>query len=141
MLLTKYSPFAQIAEFEKSLFNKYNDSYHKSDISNFAPTVNTREGEFAFHIDADLPGVKKEDIALDIHDGVLTISGERSHKDEVKEEDYYKVETSFGKFQRSFTLPSDIDVENISASSENGVLEITIPKLEKKENRKQIKIK
>lgn len=141
MLLTRYNPLAQIAEFEKRLFNKYNDTYYSDGISDFTPTVNTREGEYAFHIDADLPGVKKEEIKIDVRDGVLTIYGERNHKEEVKEEDYYKIETSFGKFQRSFTLPSDIDSENITASTNNGVLEVTVPKLEKKESTKRIEIK
>lgn len=141
MLLTRYSPLAEIAEFEKKLFDKYSNTYYSDVMSDFSPSVNTREGKYAFHIDADLPGVKKEDIKIDFHDGVLTISGERNHKEEVKDEDYYKVETSFGKFQRSFTLPSDIDSENITASTNNGVLEVTVPKLEKKESTKRIEIK
>lgn len=141
MLLTKYSPFDRIAEFERSLFNKYNDTYYNSNLSDFTPTVNTSEGEYAFHIDADLPGVKKEDINIDIHDGILTISGERNHKEEIKEEDFYKMETSFGKFSRSFTLPKDVDAENITASTNNGVLEVTVPKLEKSKDSKKIEVK
>ena len=89
-------------------------------MSDFSPTVNTREGEYSFHIDADLPGVKKEE--------------------EVKDEDYYKVETSFGKFQRSFTLPSDVDSENITAVTNNGVSG-NYTKIRKKENTKRIEIK
>ncbi len=88
-------------------------------------------------MDVDLPGVKKEDIKVDINKGVLTISGERK----VKEEDYYKVETYFGKFSRSFTLPDNADIENIEASSENGVLEVIIPKLKEDSARKTITIK
>jgi HSP20 family protein len=59
------------------------------------------------------------------------VSGERKVKSEVKEENYYKIESSFGQFSRSFSLPEEIDVENIHAESENGVLEIVLPKLEK----------
>lgn len=141
MFLTKYNPLSDIVEFEKKFFNDYKDNQLSLSLSSFTPVVNTREGDYAFHIDADLPGVKKEDINIDIQDGRLTISGERNSKEEIKEEDYYKVETSFGKFQRTFTLPSDVDSENITASSDNGVLEITIPKIEKKKGTKKIKIK
>ena len=71
----------------------------------------------------------------------MTISGERKFKNEVKEEDYYKIETAFGKFSRSFNLPDDADVENIEASSDNGVLEVVIPKLAKDANVKTIEVK
>lgn len=141
MLLSKYSPFDAIAAFEKKLLDKYDDSYFNDGLSDFTPTVNTSEGEFAYHIDADLPGVNKEDINIDVHDGILTISGHRDKKEEIKEKDFYKVETSFGKFQRSFTLPSGIDSENISASTDNGVLAITIPKMEMSKDNKKIKVK
>jgi HSP20 family protein len=114
----------------------------ESQIDSFSPKVNTREGEFAYHIDVDLPGMSKEDIHVDINDNKLTISGERKYKNEVKEEDYYKIETSFGKFQRSFTIPEGVDAENITASSENGVLEVVIPKLEKDiKNNKKVEVK
>ncbi|WP_410170269.1 Hsp20/alpha crystallin family protein [Aliarcobacter butzleri] len=113
----------------------------ESSLGAFTPKVNTREGEFAYHIDVDLPGVKKDDIKIDVHDNILTIHGERNYKEEIKEEDYYKVETSFGKFQRQFTLPDNVDVENISASSNDGVLEVVVPKLEKAVEKKTIEVK
>ena len=120
--------------------NLYNQTKNEG-VNAFVPVVNTREGEFAYHVDVDLPGVKKEDIKVDINKGVLTISGERKVKDEVKEEDYYKVETYFGKFSRSFTLPDNADIENIEASSDNGVLEVIIPKLKEDNNKKSITVK
>lgn len=137
MLLTKFDPFKQLKEIEKSLYNQSKNE----GVNAFVPVVNTREGEFAYHVDVDLPGVKKEDIKVDINKGVLTISGERKVKEEIKEEDYYKVETYFGKFSRSFTLPDNADIENIEASSENGVLEVIIPKLKEDSARKTITIK
>ena len=84
---------------------------------------------------------KKEDIKVDLNKGVLTISGERKTKEEVKQEDYYKIETYFGKFSRSFTLPDNVDIENIEAKSDNGVLEIVIPKLKDDVSKKSIEIK
>ena len=137
MLLTKFDPFKQIKEIEKGLYNQSKNE----GVNAFVPVVNTREGEFAYHVDVDLPGVKKEDIKVDINKGILTISGERKVKDEIKEEDYYKVETYFGKFSRSFTLPDNADIENIEASSDNGVLEVIIPKLKEDNNKKTITVK
>jgi HSP20 family protein len=140
MFLAKFEPFKDIHNFYKIIDN-YPTIEENRAISRFVPKVNTREGEFAYHIDVDLPGMKKEDINIDIHENSLTISGERDFKEEVKEEDYYKIETSFGKFERVFTLPENIDIENISANSADGVLEIVIPKQEKAVTKKRIKIK
>jgi HSP20 family protein len=112
-------------------------------LTAFTPSVNTREGEYAYHVEVDLPGVKKEDINVNVQDNVLTISGERKSKEEVKEENYYKVESQYGKFERSFTLPENVDAEDIHAESQDGVLEVVIPKLKvaKKEEPKKIEIK
>ena len=140
MFLTRIDPFKEFSNMQR-YFDTYPAQSKSSSISAFSPKVNTREGEFAYHVDVDLPGVKKEDINIDIDDGKLTISGQRDFKEEVKEEDYYKVETSFGKFQRVFTLPKNVDIENITASSENGVLEVVIPKVEKDKNIKKIEVK
>lgn len=128
------------------LFNDFLNSFErdaKMDIAvDFKPAVNTREGRDAYHVDVDLPGVKKEDITLSVENNLLTISGKREMKSEVKEQDYYKVESSYGKFERSFTLPENVDVENIRAASEDGVLEVIIPKLQVEKNSvKKIEIK
>lgn len=148
MYVTKYNPSKELQEFRNGF--KHFDSFLDNFIENrgsllktdFAPSVNTREGEHAYHVEVDLPGVKKSDIDVDVKDNIVTISGERKTKEEVKEEDYYKVESSYGKFERSFTLPDDIDVENIHAESEDGVLEVVIPKLAKVEKQsKKIEIK
>lgn len=137
MLLTRFDPFRQMRELEKSFYN-----YPSNEgVSGFIPVVNTREAENAFHIDVDLPGVKKDDIKVDLQKDVLTISGERKTREEIKEEDYYKVETSFGKFSRSFTLPDNADTEHIEAKTVDGVLEVTIPKLDENKNKKVISIK
>lgn len=140
MLVTRFDPFRELRELENRFMRTYTPEQRESGITSFAPSVNTREGEFAYHLEVDLPGVKKEDINVDVKDNVLTINGERNFKEEVKEEDYYKVETSFGKFTRSFNLPDSVDVENITANSDNGVLEINIPKKAKQEDVTSIKV-
>lgn len=111
-------------------------------MHDFVPAVNTRESADAYTIELDVPGVSKEDIEITTEDNVLTISGERKQSQEVKDEDYYKVESVYGTFSRSFTLPEKVDVDKIHAESKNGVLEVVIPKLEDKAKQpKKITIK
>ncbi|QOP41104.1 Hsp20/alpha crystallin family protein [Sulfurimonas marina] len=141
MYLTAFDPYRDFRALEKRMMEPFNVKEKEGGISSFTPSVNTREGEFAYHVDVDLPGVKKEDIKVDVKDGNITISGERNFKEEVKEEDYYKVETSFGKFSRSFSLPEDADTENITASTDNGVLEVVIPKVDASVKTKSIEVK
>ncbi len=113
-----------------------NESIESSGISNFAPSASTREGEFAYHIELDIPGVKKEEISINNDNNVLTVSGERKFQKELKHESYYKLESAYGKFNRSFSLPKDIDIEHIEAKYSDGVLEIVIPKMVKTESKK-----
>lgn len=143
MFLSKYRPFNRFEDFStrfNSLLNEFEGE--ESSLSGFTPVVNTREGAFAYHVDADLPGVKKEDIKINVKGSLITLSGERKHKKELKEEDYHRIETSFGKFERTFTLPEGADTENITASSEDGVLEIVIPKLKSESEKvKKVEVK
>jgi HSP20 family protein len=140
MLISRFQPHNAFLDFAK-VFDNYPQVSDENSISAFMPKVNTREGEYAYHIMVDLPGIKKEDINIDVNENVLTVYGSREFKEETKKEDYYKVESSFGKFQRAFNLPENIDAENISATSIDGVLEIVVPKKQKVENKKKIEIK
>ena len=99
--------------------------------SNFNPLVDVVEEEDHFLISADLPGMKKDNIHLDINEGVLTLSGERFDEKKSAGKHYRRFEKSYGKFMRSFRLPDKISKENIEARFENGVLEVLIPKNEK----------
>ena len=145
MLVTKYNPYTEARrgfDLFNTLMQTLDPVREETAISAFVPRVNTREGEYAYHVELDLPGIKKEDIEITTEDNVLTISGERKMKEEVKEDDYYKVESAYGKFSRSFTLPEKIDVENIHAEAKDGVLEVVIPKLKEEETKpKKIEIK
>ncbi len=138
-----YNPFAELEALKEQFDRIFNvvEAREKSDID-FIPTVNTREGDDAYYIEVDLPGVKKEDININVEDNTLTISGERKIEKEHKEDNFYKVESVYGKFERSFTLPEDVDTDKIEAKSEDGVLEIKIPKVAKVEKApKKIEIK
>jgi len=111
-------------------------------FTSFSPAVNTREGKSAYYVEVDLPGVKKGDIKVNVHDNTVTLSGEREIKNELKKENYYKIESEYGKFERSFSLPEDADIENVHAETADGILEVVIPKLEAiKDSPKKIEIK
>ncbi len=100
----------------------------KAPAVDFIPAVNTREADDAYYIEVDLPGVKKEDISIDVNDNVLTISGERKVEEERKDEEFYRIESVYGTFERSFTLPEDVDPDKIEAEAKDGVLIVKIPK-------------
>ena len=135
MLITRFNPIREMNDF-RDRFSQLNNILNNMDgpksnsFTSFTPAVNTREGEFAYHVEVDLPGVKKEDIDISINDRVVTLAGTRHISKELKEKDYYKVESEYGKFERSFSLPENIDVENIHAETTDGILEVIIPKLE-----------
>ena len=97
---------------------------------NWNPSIDIYEEENNIVIKAEIPGVDKNDITVDVKDGVLTLKGERSTNKEVEEEKYYKREMRYGKFERSFTLPVEVNADKIAADYKDGVLKIEIPKPE-----------
>lgn len=103
--------------------------------------VDISEDEKAMYIEAELPGAKKEDIKLQVEDGVLTISAERKQETEEKKKNYHRVERIYGHFSRGFTLGENVDQEHIDAKYDNGVLHVTLPKTEPVKNTKQISVK
>jgi len=136
MLITRYkrpiaNPYTRSFDLMNEFFKTFEQMQEENTKSmlDFTPNVNTRESDEAYYIEVDLPGIKKENVDINVEDNVLTISGTREYKDEVKEENYYKIESKYGSFSRSFTLPEKVDVENITATSTDGVLEVIIPKL------------
>ena len=135
MLMTRVNPFNELKTMRDIL-----NLPTINTVDSFIPKVNTRESDEAYHIEIELPGMSKEDITIEVDKGLLSITGKREYRNELKEEDYYKIESNYGKFYRSFTLPEDVDVEKISASSNNGVLDVTVPKAEVVETKKLISI-
>jgi HSP20 family protein len=95
------------------------------------PSVDVHESDTAYVIEADLPGMEKKDISVDVDGSVLKLKGERSSEKEVKEDSFYRRERSFGTFQRAFSLPDHVDPESIRADFKDGVLKIEVPKPEK----------
>ena len=137
-----YNPFAELEELREQFSKLLNVQESKANNIAFIPTVNTREADNAYYIEVDLPGVSKDDINIDVDDNTLTISGVRKVKEEHKDDSFYKIESVYGKFERSFSLPEDVNSDKIEAKHNNGVLEIKIPKVEKVEKTpKKIEIK
>lgn len=148
MILTRFEPIREMRELRKgfdyinSVMNSLDEQRSESGISAFSPSVNSREAKDAYFVEIDLPGIKKDEISIDVKDNVLTIGGERKVKEETKEESYFKIESRYGSFVRSFTLPKNVDIDKIEANSVDGVLEVKIPKQEVITNQpKKIEIK
>ena len=120
----------------------FSDSLARSGGSSysFVPKVEIIETEKAYEISVAVPGLNKEDFKIDLNDNFLTISGERKFSKEKKENNLHVVETQYGNFSRSFSLPENVDANKISAAYTNGILEITIPKDEKKVLKTTIKV-
>lgn len=120
--------------FNESIARKGGSSY------SFSPRVDILETEAAFEIHVAVPGVNKEDFKLDVNDKVLSISGERKFTKEKNDENFHSIETQYGAFSRSFTLPENVDAAKISAKYNNGILEVSLPKDEKKVLKATIKV-
>ena len=140
MNLIKWNPWREMPTLSGRFNRLFDDPFFHigrmaddSDLGMWNPAVDLYEKDDHFMIKAELPGVDKKAIKIDLKDRLLTLSGERSYDNEVKEENYYRRERSYGKFQRAFTLPADVDSDKISAEFKDGVLQIEVPKPEEKQ--------
>jgi len=98
----------------------------------FTPAVDIKETPQEFLVTAEVPGIKKEDIHIEVADNLLTLKGERQFEKEEKNESFHRVERSFGAFSRSFTLPTAVKTDAIEARFHDGLLTVRIPKAEEK---------
>ncbi len=106
-----------------------------------SPRVDIFEEADNVVVKAELPGMKKEDIAVNLTDNTVTISGEKKKEEKVEKKDFYRLERSFGSFSRSFSLPSEVDTSKAKAQFRDGVLEVKVPKTEEaKKKEKKIPI-
>ena len=118
----------------------FNDSMTRSGGSTFVPKVDILENEKSFELQVAAPGISKDDFKIELNDNVLTVSGERKFTNEKKDKNFHSIETQYGSFTRSFTLPENVDSSKIDANYNNGILELTIPKDEKKVLKSTIKV-
>ncbi|MCK6618696.1 MAG: Hsp20/alpha crystallin family protein [Cyclobacteriaceae bacterium] len=120
----------------------FNDTLTRSGGSaySFVPRVDIMENDKAYQLHVAVPGMNKEDFKIDLNENYMTISGERKFTQEKNENNFHSIETQYGTFSRSFSLPENINSAKISAKYVNGILEITVPKDEKKTLKTSIKI-
>ena len=137
MAVIRRSPAGQLATMQSDMARLMNTFFGSSPFaeagngaSTWLPPVDIAEGENALTLTFDLPGLKEDEIQVELDDNVLTVSGERVRANEVKQDDFYRYERRFGAFSRSVALPAGVKDDQIEASYENGVLEIRVPKPE-----------
>lgn len=143
MELVRWTPEKQLIDFHKRFNSIFDDAFFpglrggaQNSLQHWHPAVDIFDTETAIVVKAELPGVEKDNIQIDVKDGVLTLKGERNSENEVKEDGYYRKERSYGTFQRAFTLPNDVNPDTIKADYKDGVLKIEIPKPEEKKPRR-----
>lgn len=143
MNLVKWSPMLDTFSMRNRMNPVFNTFFSplepgsdESGVSNWRPTVDIYENENHIVIKAELPGVDKKDVQVDVNGRVLTLKGERLSDQKIKEENYFRQERTFGKFERSFTLPTEIDSDKINADFKAGILKVDIPKPEERQPKK-----
>ena len=135
----KFSRFPQASD----LFSDFFDSVSNFDLNrNNVPAVNIIENDSEFRIEVAAPGLTKEDFKVNVDDDVITISGEKKSESEQEDERYTRKEFSYTSFQRTFSIPDFIEHDGISANYVDGLMKISLPKMEeaKKKGPKEIKV-
>jgi len=138
-MLVKWQPFGSLLN-HHDIFGDFLDTTFPVRAREFAPEIEVRETENTFVIEAELPGLAKEDFKLTAENNTLTLEGEKKLAKDEKEEGYYRSERKYGSFRRSFRLTDEVDSKKIKADFKNGVLSIEIPKVAKAKP-KQIEVK
>jgi HSP20 family protein len=146
MALTRWDPFRDLVSLQDRMNRLFEDSLSRSKTTDqemamgaWTPAVDIYETPEQIVLRADLPGIAEKDIDVRIENNVLVLRGERKFNKEAKEEDYHRIERSYGVFSRTFQLPGTIDQNRIAAVHQDGVLEVRLPKREDTKP-KQIKV-
>lgn len=147
MALVKWDPFRELEEMSDRLNRMFarpaawqGHGKEIMTVADWMPTVDISETDTEFLIKAELPDIKKEAVKVTVEDGVLTIQGERNREKEEKGKKYHRVERSYGRFVRSFTLPDSVDAGAVKAEYADGMLNLHLPKSEQAKP-KQIEVK
>lgn len=134
--LIKYYPFTELSSFQDDMNRLFSDFLGRApdrrNLSDglWAPMMDIEETKTDIIVKAEIPGMKKEDIKIQISGDMLTISGERKHEEETKDKTYHRIERMYGQFQRVLRLPTEVQSGKTKAAYENGLLTITVPKAE-----------
>ena len=133
MAIVKYNPLNELRSMQDKM-NRLLDMAWTREVGEeiregvWHPAADIYEDDESVTIKVELPDMEQKDVEIRIEENTLTIRGERRHGEEIRKENFHRIERYFGPFQRSFSLPSDLDSERISASCDCGVLTITVPK-------------
>jgi HSP20 family protein len=145
-VLTRWEPFRELSTLQDRINRAFRESYSGTEAhdeslttSSFAPAVDVYEDEHKVTLKIEVPGIDEKDIDVQVENNVLTVHGERKIEKEEKEENYRRVERQYGSFTRTFTLPTTVDTESVSATYDKGVLKIALPK-KAEAKPKQIKV-
>ncbi len=146
MALIRWDPFREMSSLQERmnrLFSEFRGrpAWGEEEMAqgSWAPPVDIYETPESLVLKAELPGIGREDINIEVKDSTLTLKGEKKFEKDVDEENYRRVERAYGSFQRAFTLPSTIQQDKVKAKFKDGILEITLPKMEEAKP-KQIKV-
>ena len=146
MALIRWDPFREMSSLQERMNRLMSDFRTRSPFGEeemaqgaWIPAVDIYETKESIVLNVELPGVTKEDIALEVKDSTLTIKGEKKLQKNVKEENFHRLERSYGSFTRAFTLPSTVQQDKVKAKFRDGILEIMLPKAEEAKP-KQIKV-
>ncbi len=138
MAIVRWNPFRELESFQRRMNRLFEDEFGRAPAKenelyacDWTPSVDIFEDKENVVLTAEVPGLSKEEIDIQVSDNQLTIRGERKMEHEESKEGYRRVERCYGTFSRSFNLPDTIDQENIQAAYEEGVLKVTLPKMEK----------
>jgi HSP20 family protein len=131
MSLTRLDPFRDLAVLQDRMNRLFGDAYGRREegvLSAWVPAVDIYENEKKeLVLKAELPDVAREDVSVTVENNTLTLSGERKLDQEVKKEQYHRIERAYGSFSRSFSLPATVDTGKIAAEFRNGVLTVRLP--------------
>ena len=137
MALARWNPAQDLMRMREEMNRVFGQFFRESEgeegtwlTGAWTPPVDIHETAEALILKAELPGFSTDDVHVELHNNRLTLRGERKHEAEVKEEQYHRRERAYGSFQRSFQLPTTIDQDKVSASFQNGILELRLPKSE-----------
>lgn len=142
--LTRWDPYNTFSTIQDEMTRLFEDNFARtrrspSAITAWAPAVDIFETEHELVLKADLPDLDEKDIDVRVENNMITLSGERKFEKELKEDNYLRVERSYGSFSRSFSLPNTVKMDAVQAEYKNGVLTVRLPKREESKP-KQIKI-
>jgi HSP20 family protein len=143
-VLTRFEPFREFATLQDRINRVFRESVGREGdesltTSSFSPAVDVYEDEHTVTLKIEVPGIDEKDIDVRLENNTLTVHGERKIEKEEKEENYRRVERQYGSFTRTFTLPTTVDSEKVSANYDKGVLKVTLPK-KAEAKPKQIKV-